>query len=201
MLLRHDRNKTYERFNGRLAVMAPPVVKRLLEISENFDLSDMEFENMAQRMLMVDQETGNYQGAPVLPPPGSSGLSSNPPPGSSSSGKPSPNYILKNVKPINIPPHWHPWPNAYAVFDIFFGLVKILILVLKFFMICVRPLNLKYRKSRWAMWFGSTLTSFQIALTMGMVPGNFGGFVESMHSAAFTAFRQYFWLDPTHLWS
>lgn len=102
---------------------------------------------------------------------------------------------------MTIPAHWEPWPNAYPISDIFFGLVKIIIVFLKFFMMCIRPMSIKYRKSRWAMWFGSTLTSYQIALIMGQVPGNFGGFVEQIHSAAFTAFRQYFWLDPTHLWS
>ena len=100
-----------------------------------------------------------------------------------------------------IPAHWEPWPNLFSGYNIFFGLIKIIMVILKLFMICIRPMDEKYQRSRWAMWFGSTLTQFQIALTMGMVPGNFGGFLEEIHSAAFNAFRQYFWMDPTHLWS
>lgn len=68
-------------------------------------------------------------------------------------------------------------------------------------MICIRPLSIKYRKSKWTMWFGSTLTSFQILLIMGMVPGNFGGFIDQIHNSAFNEFRKYFWMNPTHLWS
>jgi hypothetical protein len=203
-ILKHQTNKSYELFNGRLAVVAPPVVKRVLQALDGAGLGDIELlldQSKLSRALeedvysQLDDYSPSNQNAPVLD---TSGSSSAPP---SSAQNPNTPYMLKNVKPMVVPAHWHPWPNAYPISDIFFGLVKILIVVLKFFMMCIRPLSIKYRKSRWAMWFGSTLTSYQIALIMGMVPGNFGGFVEQIHSAAFTAFRQYFWMDPTHLWS
>lgn len=196
LLLRHQTNSSYDSFNGKLAIVAPPVVQRVLELIDDLTLSKTEIQMKIDRILEEDETKDSFQKSPVI--------TTDSPSGSGSSGgnpkKPS-KYILKNVKPLVVPPHWHPHPNAYPFSIIFFGLVKIIIILLKFFMMCIRPMNLKYRKSRWAMWFGSTLTSYQIALIMGMVPGNFGGFIELIHSAAFTAFRQYFWLNPAHLWS
>lgn len=192
LLLRHQTNRSYDSFNGRLAIVAPPVVKRVLELIDDLTVSEEDMKEQVERIMqsMSISDSPNLQGSKVNP----SSQGSLP----KGSPKKSP-YTLKNVKPLIVPAHWEPWSISYPISDAFFGLVKILIILLQLFMVCIRPLNLKYRKSKWAMWFGSTLTSYQIALIMGMVPGNFGGFVEQIHSAAFNAFRQYFWLDPLRL--
>lgn len=42
LLLRHETNKSYELFNGRLGIVAPPVVKRMLQVIDDLSLSEEE---------------------------------------------------------------------------------------------------------------------------------------------------------------
>lgn len=114
-----------------------------------------------RRMLFEDKKFRIIQGAPAVPNSNTS------------------NPFKKNV---TIPPFWKPSELFLGFMRILGDFIKLIINALQIFLVFIRPLSERLRKSRWAMWFASCIQALQIWLCLGAISGNFGGVIDGMQT-------------------
>lgn len=113
--------------------------------------------------------------------------------------------VPSTKKPIHLftfPSHYHMSEITNFLSKVLLGTVKLIVTLLQFYLIFIRPsrqdtskkfihIDKPVPESRWTMWYSSSLLSMQMFLLTGIVPGNYGGFLDELHQTSFQSFRDY----------